>query len=357
MIIFIHEAGHYIAAKKSGLIVTDAFIGFGPTLWSFTKNETRYGIKLFLLGGFVRIPGMSSEEKLPEGIEEERTYRNTTYKNKVLVVSAGVICNFVLSVILAWLAFSVIGVVSPSIVTVQNLHWVDNSGKEISLNYFHKNDTVLNIAGNLIHSQNEFMTDIVQKPHSNLPVTIKRENKIIKLNRLPFPNQGKLHAVLGEGVIRYNPIVAFPHAVWLVYYMGEQTITHLSSGASNTWHALVSPQVHSNSSINTGRFVSIIGIVRLSNQAIHTSFILFLFILILLNIMLAILNIMPFPFLDGWYLAIATYERLRSSKETNYHIKIQKLYPFIAVFVTLLIITVSAIAYLDVTKPLINPFK
>jgi membrane-associated protease RseP (regulator of RpoE activity) len=65
--IMIHEWGHYITARRFGMRVDQFFLGFGPTLWSFRKGETEYGVKLLPLGGFVRIKGMTpADERLPD---------------------------------------------------------------------------------------------------------------------------------------------------------------------------------------------------------------------------------------------------------------------------------------------------
>ena len=75
--IMLHEAGHYVMAKRSGMKVTEFFLGFGPRLWSFRKGETEYGVKAIPAGGYVRIIGMSNLEEVdPE--DEPRTYRAAT---------------------------------------------------------------------------------------------------------------------------------------------------------------------------------------------------------------------------------------------------------------------------------------
>ncbi|MGZ4800718.1 MAG: site-2 protease family protein, partial [Acidimicrobiia bacterium] len=55
--IMLHEFGHFIMAKRSGMKVTEFFVGFGPRIWSFRKGETEYGIKAIPAGGYVRIIG------------------------------------------------------------------------------------------------------------------------------------------------------------------------------------------------------------------------------------------------------------------------------------------------------------
>ena len=67
VMIMLHELGHFVAAKRSGMKVTEFFVGFGPRLWSFTRGETEYGVKAVPLGGYCRIIGMTNlEEVRPE---------------------------------------------------------------------------------------------------------------------------------------------------------------------------------------------------------------------------------------------------------------------------------------------------
>ena len=79
--------------------VTEFFVGFGPRLWSFRRGETEYGVKVFPLGGYCRIIGMTNlEEVAPE--EEERTYRSKPWHQRVLVAFAGPATNLMIAVVL-----------------------------------------------------------------------------------------------------------------------------------------------------------------------------------------------------------------------------------------------------------------
>ena len=60
--IILHEFGHYITARRSGVAVSEFFIGFGPKIFSITRGKTEYGIKAILLGGYVKIIGMDQDE-------------------------------------------------------------------------------------------------------------------------------------------------------------------------------------------------------------------------------------------------------------------------------------------------------
>ena len=86
--IFLHELGHFVTAKVSGMKVTEFFFGFGPKLWSFTKGETEYGVKAIPAGAYVRIIGMNNLEEIPPE-DEPRTYRAQSYPRRLLVGVAG----------------------------------------------------------------------------------------------------------------------------------------------------------------------------------------------------------------------------------------------------------------------------
>src|SRR5512132_4508075 len=71
--ILFHEGGHFTTAKLFGMKVERFFLGFGPTIWSFRRGETEYGIKAFPLGGFCKIAGMSPYENDGNFLEEDRS--------------------------------------------------------------------------------------------------------------------------------------------------------------------------------------------------------------------------------------------------------------------------------------------
>jgi regulator of sigma E protease len=106
LLIMLHEAGHFVAAKATGMRVERFFLFFGPTIWSFKRGETEYGVKSIPLGGYVKISGMNPEEELPPG-EEHRAYHRQKVWKRIVVVAAGPAVNIVLAfVILYFVAFS-----------------------------------------------------------------------------------------------------------------------------------------------------------------------------------------------------------------------------------------------------------
>jgi RIP metalloprotease RseP len=96
LMVIIHEAGHFVAAKAFDMKATEAFFGFGPKLWSIRRGETEYGIKAIPLGGYVRIIGMNPFEEVDPD-EEHRTYRQKPFWQKSIVVLAGIGSHFVIA--------------------------------------------------------------------------------------------------------------------------------------------------------------------------------------------------------------------------------------------------------------------
>src|SRR5438093_555710 len=104
-VVMLHEAGHFVMAKRAGIKVTEFFVGFGPRLWSVRKGETEYGIKALPLGGYVRIIGMHNLDKV-EPEDEPRTYRQKPYWRRMSVALAGSTMHFLIALVLLWVVYS-----------------------------------------------------------------------------------------------------------------------------------------------------------------------------------------------------------------------------------------------------------
>src|SRR6201992_4518011 len=90
------ETGHFVAAKKFGMKVTQYFVGFGTTLWSVVRGETEYGIKALPFGGYVKIVGMTSMDEVDPD-DEPRSFRRHPAWQRLIVLFAGSVINFVLT--------------------------------------------------------------------------------------------------------------------------------------------------------------------------------------------------------------------------------------------------------------------
>jgi regulator of sigma E protease len=108
LLIVLHEAGHFVAAKATGMRVERFFLFFGPTIWSFKRGETEYGVKSIPIGGYVKITGMNPEEDVPPEHEANAYFRKPVWK-RIVVVAAGPAVNIVLAFAILFGVFAVNG--------------------------------------------------------------------------------------------------------------------------------------------------------------------------------------------------------------------------------------------------------
>jgi RIP metalloprotease RseP len=97
--IFLHELGHYMAARWSGMKATEFFIGFGPRIWSFRRGETEFGVKPLWAGAYVKIIGMNNLDEVA-AVDEPRTFRRQSYPRRLVTAFAGPGMNLVLGFVL-----------------------------------------------------------------------------------------------------------------------------------------------------------------------------------------------------------------------------------------------------------------
>lgn len=113
VIVVAHEWGHYITAKKCGVLVHEFAVGMGPILWSKQAGETLYSVRLLPIGGFCRMEEEESENKNPRAMSSKKPWQ------KLLIVSAGAIMNFLLAWVLSSLLVGYTGVSTNIVATVE----------------------------------------------------------------------------------------------------------------------------------------------------------------------------------------------------------------------------------------------
>jgi regulator of sigma E protease len=106
-LIILHEFGHFLAAKATGMRVERFFLFFPPALATFRRGETEYGIGAIPLGGFVKITGMNPEEELPPDVAQRAYYHQPVWK-RIVTIAAGPVMNLLIAFLLLFLlAFGV----------------------------------------------------------------------------------------------------------------------------------------------------------------------------------------------------------------------------------------------------------
>jgi len=142
VMIMLHELGHFVVAKRSGMKVTEFFIGFGPRVWSVRKGETEYGLKAFPLGGYCRIIGMTNLEEV-EPDDEQRAYRSKRFLPKLGVALAGSTMHFIIAFVLIFIVLAGSGdwFSDPHVNTV--VHSVEGPSGQAAM---HPGDTIVAIS-------------------------------------------------------------------------------------------------------------------------------------------------------------------------------------------------------------------
>jgi len=172
--IFLHELGHFVMARRAGMKVTEFFIGFGPRIWSFRRGEVEYGIKGIPAGAYVRIIGMSDIDEVEPG-DESRTYRRKTYAQRIGVAVAGSTMHFLLALVLMLVVFAGFGVTSQE-------RWVSSDpspGSAAALGGIRKGDKVVSVDGVEVSTHDEMATEARRRPDQTVPIGIIRDGRRI----------------------------------------------------------------------------------------------------------------------------------------------------------------------------------
>ena len=174
--VFLHELGHFLAAKQAGMKVTEYFLGFGPRIFSFRRGETEYGVKAIPAGAYVRIVGMSGLEEVGPA-DEGRTYREKGYWKRLRVVLAGPAMNFLIAFVLILMVFVVYGEQRPSRWTVNTV----SAGSAAAAAGMVPGDRLVSIDGESVGDFQD-MGDIVhRKAGESVEIVIERDGQTVAL--------------------------------------------------------------------------------------------------------------------------------------------------------------------------------
>lgn len=209
LLIWIHELGHFLAAKKVGIVVKEFSIGFGPLLAKTRKKETQYSLRLIPLGGFVKMKGLDIDEEEKE--EDDRgSFTKATIWQRALVLFAGSGMNLLLAAVLLTLVFSGFGI--PKAVPV-----IDGvqANMPAAAAGFKPGDKIIAVDNTVINSWEELAAKINKNPNKLLTIKVLRNNQELVLKVTPKPDkegQGKI-GIIPRQINEKKPI-------WEGLYLG-----------------------------------------------------------------------------------------------------------------------------------------
>ncbi len=376
MMIMLHELGHFVTAKWSGMKVTEFFLGFGPRLWSVRRGETEYGIKAILAGGYVKVVGMSNLEEVDPD-DEPRTYRQQSYPRRLLVVVAGSAMHFVIAFVLLYVVYTVTGVPDRATPVVGSISSLASGPSPAEQAGFRLGDRIVAVDGRPVSSWEEVPPVIRERPNREVSFQVERDGRLHVLTAVPVevggegddpckdPRFVREGGFIGIGptllVDRAGPVEGVGRAVTGIGRFTTETFKALGRIVSPTgiscYVRQLTGQDPTPGEIDDPRPLSVVGAVRVASQAADEGWRELLILLVGINIFVAILNMMPLLPFDGGHAAVATYERLRSWGGRRYHADIAKAMPvYYAVFLFIALFGITAL-YLDIIEPVVNPFE
>ncbi|HEX9260812.1 MAG TPA: M50 family metallopeptidase, partial [Acidimicrobiales bacterium] len=209
--IFLHELGHFVTARWTGMKATEFFLGFGPRLWSFRRGEVEYGVKAVPAGAYVRIIGMSMMDEVAP-TDEDRTYRSKSYPARVLVAAAGSIMHFILGLLLLFATFTMFGVPHEDNWVVGNVS-PGSPAAEIGLQ---PDDRIVSVDGAPVSDFASLTTVVRSQPGQQVSLVVERDGEQITMQpTLASANPaGEPVGFLGIGPSYPYVREPVPSAVW-----------------------------------------------------------------------------------------------------------------------------------------------
>ncbi|PKM78990.1 MAG: RIP metalloprotease RseP [Firmicutes bacterium HGW-Firmicutes-13] len=324
LLIFFHEFGHFIVAKRVGIGVLEFAIGFGPKLISFEKDGTRYSLRALPLGGFCRLMGED-----PEEIEQEDSFQKKPLRDRLAVIAAGPLMNFVLAALLFFLIyFFIFGV---PLVNSTVLGEVLPEGRAAKAG-LRQGDVVMAVDGSEMNKWEDVVQTINNNPERMLIFTVERDGEIKEIGVTP-----KMDPQTEKGLIGIAPQTK-KYAFF----------SSLSLGINNTWwftRFIVVSLAQIITRQAAPEIAGPIGIVQMVGEVAKTGISNSMTLAAILSIHLGLLNLLPIPALDGSRFVFFFIEGIRGkpvdpNKESLIH--------FIGF--TLLILLTILIAFRDLVR-------
>lgn len=295
ILIFVHELGHFLVAKRSGVTVLRFSLGFGPKIVSMTRGGTEYRLSMIPLGGYVKMLGEDNEEELTE---EQRagSFSEQPVGKRMGIVFAGPAMNFVLAILIFTFLFAFSGIPerAPEIGSV-------NPGSPAEMAGLQPADRVLAVNGKPINTWEELSESIEKQGQNPLALQVRRGERELTVTVTPAISEVK--NLFGETVKRpligitasekynikeVNPLSAAYYAVVQTWNLSKlflltvvkliQRIVPLQTLGGPILIAQMAGQQASEGMLNLINFIALI------------------------SVNLGILNLLPIPVLDGGHL-------------------------------------------------------
>ena len=355
VLVLVHEAGHFFTAKKFGIRVDEFGFGFPPKLFGFKKGETEYTFNLLPIGGFVKIFGEDPEaEQARYGAgpneDQSRSFQNKPKWQQAIVLFAGVFMNF----LLAWILFS-IGFMSGFPASV-------GSGADYQLQDV--NLVVVSVVPNspaekaLLQSGDKIISlqsgkDSASKinPDTLKSFIVSHKNKEIEIGYVREPekniNIAKLTPEISSGEpkigIAMDLIGTAKLGPFRTFWEGMRLTASVTKGTTIGLYTLIKDALKGQGSLES--ITGPVGMVGIVGDAYQFGFVYLMSFAALISVNLGIINLLPFPALDGGRLFFLLIEKIKGSRINSKVANTANMVGF-----SILILLMLVVTYHDVVK-------
>ena len=377
--VMIHEAGHYLTAKKSGMKVTEFFVGFGKKIWSVTKGETEFGLKAIPAGGYCKIVGMTPREELSPA-DADRAFIKASVPQRLIVLGAGSFLHFVIGFVLLIVLFASVGITSLTNQVERVSECIPQTANEVcsakSVPSPAKNagiiagDKIVKVNGLSYQEWSEVVEVIRSSAGKQLDITIDRNGSLINILVTPASREldGKEIGVLGVvnqvGTITYGPLTAIAKGGSFTIDILQNSVTALISLPSKI-PDLVN-QTFGNQERDPEGLVGVVGVARVSGETAETKALTtrekiatFILIIASLNIFVGMFNLLPLLPLDGGHMAVAIADGVRNTRAKAKGLAkpapfdVERLTPITMV----VFVVMASLSLLLLTADILNPIR
>ena len=389
VMIFLHELGHYLTAKWTGMKVTEFFIGIGPKIWSFRRGETEYGVKLVPFVAYVRIIGMNNLDDTPPE-DEPRTYRQQSFPKRMLVITSGSAMHFLQAFVIFIVVFTMVGVPGESslaerfgaVAQPDPEEWVVGDVQAGAAEAgVQPEDRIVELAGERIEQFEDLGPAIADRVGERVDLVVERDGERLALEaeigarevdedgrirevgflgvgldypELPAVTTGTVDGVVEAGQVTGECMWETVSRLGTFFTGGLGNFTDAVSDGGDGGGPAVGPSGGSGGESappDENRVISIYGVARIGADTSEDSMGSFLLLLAIVNISIGVLNLLPLLPLDGGHAAIAVYERVRSRNGRRHMADVSRLLPLTYAVVLFLGLVMISSVYMDIVDP------
>lgn len=327
IIVFIHEFGHFLFAKKAGIYVYEFSLGMGPRLFKFNRknDETEYSIRLLPIGGYVQMAG--EEVELDEKIPEDKRMQSKTWLQRFMTIIAGIMFNFILAIILLFF----VGLINGASSNKPYINFLEE-GVSDSINI---GDRIVSINGKKVIFSDVLLLEIQLNNGKPLNLGMKNdkgEEYNVVLNPIEVNNNGEISYKYGIGLgdniekgvlpsIKY----AFVKFAGLIVQM-IMVIFNLFTGNLG-FNSLSGP----------------VGIFTVVGESAQAGFINLVYLTAFISLNVGFMNLLPLPALDGGRLLFLIIEKIKGSKVDPKYENIVHTLGFLLLMALMIVVTFNDI--------------